>query len=89
MKLTRKILNQIIKEEIQAVLKEEKTTLDRSDAMSVRAAAKMIVKAENLELGMISHLRRALSGGHKKVLIVGGPRDGDAIDLLKYIAYKD
>tara|TARA_R100000951_G_C2578234_1_gene161055 strand:+ start:334 stop:603 length:270 start_codon:yes stop_codon:yes gene_type:complete len=89
MKLTRKILNQIIKEEIQAVLKEEKDTLDRSDATSVRAAARMIAKAEGLESDKRDKIGLALSGGRKKVLIVGGPRDGDAIDLLKYITYKD
>ena len=40
MKLTRKILNQIIKEEIQTVLKEGKTDLDRTDKRAVRTAAK-------------------------------------------------
>jgi predicted nucleic-acid-binding protein len=87
MKLTKETLKQIIKEEIQAVLNEEKTALDRTDMGAVRAAARMIMKAEGLDADMLKHLKKALAGGHKMVAIVGGPDDGDTVELLKYVTY--
>lgn len=87
MKLTKETLKQIIKEEIQAVLNEEKTALDRTDASAVRAAARMIMKAEGLGADMLRHLKKALAKGKKVVAIVGGPDDGDDIDLMQYVTY--
>jgi len=87
MKITKETLKQIIKEEIQAVLNEEKTGLDRTDADAVRTAARMIMKAEGLDADMLRHLKKALSGGNKMVAIVGGADDGDTINLMKYVKY--
>lgn len=87
MKLTKETLKQIIKEEIQAVLNEEKTALDRTDAGAVSTAARMIMKAEGLDASMLKVLKMALERGQKVVAIVGGPDDGDTIELLKYVTY--
>ena len=87
MKITKETLKQIIKEEIQAVLNEGTTGLDRTDADAVRTAARMIMKAERLDSDMLSHLKKALSGGKKMVAITGGAKDGDTIDLMKYVTY--
>lgn len=89
MKLTKETLKQIIKEEIQAVLNEEKTALDRTDASAVRAAARMIMKAEDLGADMLKHLKKALVRGKEVVAIVGGPDDGDTVELLKYVTYSN
>jgi len=47
----------------------------------------MIMKAEGLDADMLKHLKKALAGGHKMVAIVGGPDDGDTVELLKYVTY--
>ena len=91
MKLTRKILNQIIKEEIQTVLKEGKTNVDRTNTRSVLIAAKQIISAEEVgsDRAVLTGVIEALTRGSKKVAVVGGPKSGDTIDLLKHVVYID
>jgi len=88
MKLTESMLRKIIKEEVQSVLEEaEVVGVDRTNKDVIRNAAKMIIGAEGLEKDMFKHLAKALAGGHKVVLVVGGPKDGQKIDLMKYVEY--
>tara|TARA_R100001594_G_scaffold6921_1_gene19221 strand:- start:154 stop:447 length:294 start_codon:yes stop_codon:yes gene_type:complete len=89
MKLTKEVLKQIIKEEIQAVLNEEKMVVELTDSKSISAAANAIARAKQIKDSMmIDKLKKAIKQKEKKVLIVGGPNDGRMITLSKHVTYK-
>ena len=85
MKLTKEVLKQIIKEEIQAVLSE--ATVDRTNKIDVRRAAKEIMKAEGLDKSMLSGLMSAIKAGAKKFAVVGKDDQEKTVDLMKYVSY--
>ena len=93
MKLTKETLKRIIKEEIKAVLNEEKIeALDRTDASAVSAAARMIQKAERRPAIELDAIKKALRRGAKKLAIRAdsdNPRDNVDIDLMKYVTYSN
>ena len=86
MKLTKEVLKQIIKEEIQAVLSE--ATVDRTNKTDVRRAAKEIMKAEFItDKSMLSGLMSAIKAGAKTFKVYGPDDKEKTIDLMKYISY--
>ena len=85
MKLTKEVLKQIIKEEIQAVLSE--ATVDRTNKTDVRRAAKEIMKAEGLDKSMLSGLMSAIKAGAKTFAVVGKDDQEKTVDLMKYVSY--